>query len=51
MALMKLTAFVINAARGPIIEEDALVQACRRAGWLALASTFLRTSPGCIPPC
>ena len=31
---MKPTAFLINAARGPIVHEDALVQALRE-GWIA----------------
>ena len=34
LQLMKKTAFVINASRGPVIDEQALVEALR-SGWIA----------------
>ena len=34
LKLMKPTAFLINTARGPIVDEDSLVKALRR-GWIA----------------
>ena len=57
---MKPTAYFVNASRGPLVDEDALVRALRE-GWIAGAATDtytqeplapdhpLRTLPNCLP--
>ena len=51
LAMMKPSAFVINAARGPIIDEPPWLKLCKRAVSRAPASTFLKTSLRFIPRC
>jgi phosphoglycerate dehydrogenase-like enzyme len=45
---MKKTAILINAARGPIVDSEALVQALRE-GWIAGAALDV-TDPEPLPP-
>ena len=46
---MKKTAYLINAARGPVVDEAALVQALREHWIAGRASTFSRTEPKVHP--
>lgn len=45
---MKPTAILVNAARGPVVDTDALVQALRE-GWIAAAALDV-TDPEPLPP-
>jgi len=51
LALMRPTAYLINTARGPIVQEEALVQALQAGQIAGAGSMFLRMSPKCIRHC
>ena len=43
--------YLVNIARGSVIDEDALVEAWSRAGWAGRDWMSSPTSPRCPPPC
>jgi hypothetical protein len=51
LRLMKPSAFLINTARGDIVDERDLVRAWTNGGSPARASTSTSMSPGCRPSC
>jgi phosphoglycerate dehydrogenase-like enzyme len=48
LRMMKRTAVLVNSARGPIVDQDALVQALS-GGWIAAAALDV-TTPEPLPP-
>jgi len=50
LAMMKKTAYLINIARGQVVDEDALVEALQKKTIAGAGLDVFRTDPGPLPP-